>query len=235
MRELIMKNSNGNVLFLILIAVILFAALSYAVTSSTRSGGSDTSDENLKLKIAEMVNYTTSLRTAVQRAYLLNFYDQVHFNDEPENSNGTVFLPDGTTTTGRTVGLFSSTMGVPVIPAPAALRNSPGVTSPSWLYIYNTRLIEEGNDIGSSKGDEFLWLGAITEGACRKINQEIHGNKTIPSYTQTSGSRNVDYVTNGKAFASTATMPSVMEVNGTLPGCFTISGYYYYLEIIQPH
>jgi len=60
------ENSNGNVLFLILIAVVLFAALSYAVTQSNRSGGSEVTEREL-LKGAVMAQYGISLRTSVQR------------------------------------------------------------------------------------------------------------------------------------------------------------------------
>jgi hypothetical protein len=60
------NHEKGNVLFLILIAVALFAALSYAVTSSTRSGGSATKETN-QLNAAAIVQTGSSLQTAVMR------------------------------------------------------------------------------------------------------------------------------------------------------------------------
>ena len=58
---------SGNVLFLILIAVALFAALSYAVTSSTRSGGGDASRENSAVLAAQLIQQATAMQTAVER------------------------------------------------------------------------------------------------------------------------------------------------------------------------
>lgn len=60
------NSQSGNVLFLILIAVVLFAALSYAVTSSTGSGGNkDTSEDKAKLYVAEITQYASAVRTAI--------------------------------------------------------------------------------------------------------------------------------------------------------------------------
>tara|TARA_B100000686_G_C16783272_1_gene973437 strand:- start:2209 stop:2925 length:717 start_codon:yes stop_codon:yes gene_type:complete len=64
-----MKGEAGNALFLILIAVALFAALSYAVTSSGR-GGSGIDREEAELKLAEVHNYISSIQTGVQRLLL---------------------------------------------------------------------------------------------------------------------------------------------------------------------
>lgn len=62
-----MKRSSGNVLFLILIAVLLFAALSYAVTKSTRGGGAGSKKEEVSVQAAAIMQYFSTLDVAVQR------------------------------------------------------------------------------------------------------------------------------------------------------------------------
>lgn len=58
---------SGNVLFLILIAVALFAALAYAVTTSNRGGSGSISNEKLELEVTSMLQYFSLVRTAVFR------------------------------------------------------------------------------------------------------------------------------------------------------------------------
>jgi hypothetical protein len=56
--------TSGNVLFLILIAVALFAALSYVVINSTRSGSSNVDNENSKLLLAQMDNIAVAMASS---------------------------------------------------------------------------------------------------------------------------------------------------------------------------
>ena len=64
------KTQSGNVLFLILIAVALFGALSYAVTQSTRTGGNADS-ETSRLTASEILNYANTINTSIVRMQAL--------------------------------------------------------------------------------------------------------------------------------------------------------------------
>ncbi|PZQ48022.1 MAG: hypothetical protein DI551_02220 [Micavibrio aeruginosavorus] len=98
---------SGNMLFLILIAVALFAALSYVVTYTTRSGSGDASSEKTKLIASEIFNHAISVQSAITRIYLggcsletLNFKSVVdgtlHENpDAPVNGHCDVFSNTG--------------------------------------------------------------------------------------------------------------------------------------------
>lgn len=58
-------HNQGNVLFLILIAVALFAALSYVIVNSSRSGAGSISQEDAKLVKAQMDNIVLGISNAV--------------------------------------------------------------------------------------------------------------------------------------------------------------------------
>ncbi len=58
---------RGNILFLILLAVVLFAALSYAVTSSMRGNGKDASAEKAQLDQSVLDNFQAEMDGALLR------------------------------------------------------------------------------------------------------------------------------------------------------------------------
>jgi len=64
-----MKRQSGNALFLILIAVALFAALSYAVTNSSRDG-SGIDRENAEIAASQIMQTMANVKTAVDRLVL---------------------------------------------------------------------------------------------------------------------------------------------------------------------
>ncbi len=62
-----MQRQSGNVLFLILIAVALFAALSYAVTSSTRNGSTSISKDKVRANASQIIQFGAAMRSAIMR------------------------------------------------------------------------------------------------------------------------------------------------------------------------
>jgi hypothetical protein len=67
-----MTKQQGNVLFLILIAVALFAALSYAITGSSRSGGDQITDTKARIAAGQLIQYLGDIEKAVTRVMLIN-------------------------------------------------------------------------------------------------------------------------------------------------------------------
>jgi hypothetical protein len=66
-----LKNStSGNIFFIILIAILLFAALGYAVTQSMRSSGGDVNKEMVELQASQILQFTTAIKGAIARMIL---------------------------------------------------------------------------------------------------------------------------------------------------------------------
>lgn len=157
------RSEQGNVLFLILIAVALFAALSYAVTQSTRSGGGSTEKEKATLSSASMTQGPTAMRTSLIRMVLggvdvadLAFNSpSANFGGAPDN-NLLVFHPDGG--------------GAVYQMAPADLMT--GQAQGTWFYNANWDIPDIGST-GAGGNDIIAFLPGITQAVCRRINEEF--------------------------------------------------------------
>lgn len=166
------EGQRGNILFLVLLAVVLFAALSYAVTQSQRGAGNDASNEKVQAQAAELMNYFTSIDVGVQRMlttggikdYELNFFYQIGNNyifGSNDNTNCTearcrVFDPAGGGVTGRRVStaFFRD-------PSTASSNN---LDTPRLVYATMP-------GAGSSKTDVMLWIGGVSTALCKEINK----------------------------------------------------------------
>lgn len=166
---MIFQKQRGNILFLILLAVVLFAALAYAVTSSMRGGGKDGGDEKAEAQASELFNYFSQLDATVQRMmltggikdYELNFYQDSadkYVYGSLDNTNCTearcrVFDPAGGGMIGRT---FLS-----MIRAPNGNNHVPRL-----MYV---SVLGAGTDLP----DIAITLQGIKTNLCRAINKKI--------------------------------------------------------------
>ena len=83
------RYQSGNILFLILLAVVLFAALAMAIIQSLRGGGQEgMTKEAADSAASDMMSYFTQIDTAVQRMMLVNNIplEQIDFYDTTNKS-----------------------------------------------------------------------------------------------------------------------------------------------------
>ncbi len=174
------QNEKGNILFLILLAVVLFAALSYAVTQSMRGGGGNAGSETNLVNSAVLSQYPVGLRAAILRM-IVDGTDVTTLNFDPPSVFSTmtageqalaVFHPDGG---GASFGY---------IPTDALLTPS---STARWVFTRNFG-IEDIGATATGSGDVGKDIIAIAPGVsaaiCAKINNEL-GVDSIPEVSTT--------------------------------------------------
>lgn len=192
-----MKNSKenhlyrferGNVLFLILIAVVLFAGLSYAVTQSSRGGGS-TNKETSKINAALVIQYGTILKNAVNRVSLINGCSTEELNFD--GLDGTNLLP-GTNPNSPADGschIFDINGGNVVI------NTFGGSINPHHFVFGDINFQGVGTTCDAASCSELYYLirlysvyessNPFTEAEaiqlCEQINENLIGTKSIPN------------------------------------------------------
>lgn len=222
----------GNVLFLILIAVILFAALSYAVTSSTRQPQS-TIGEATSIAAAQITQYPSGLRTAMLRMMISGVSaESLEFNAPSDfvsltNSERGIFHPNGGGAVYQTVPvniMENGTQGVWHFNAEFEIDNIGAETASSF----------EGNDITA-------FLPGISYEVCLHLNKRHGIGSTIPnSSADLSGKYLID-MDDSYTLPSEETILGTAGSNGTDAltgqpfGCFqnNSSEYVYYHALVE--
>lgn len=175
-----LKRSDGNALFIILIAVVLFAALTYAITSSSRSKG-DIALEKASLEVSRMLAYTASLRATVMRMSVTNgvagdavmYNNNVYTNNSgakkltlgtPANPAAYVFHPQGGGLTAQSFEAMSSTESCSY-----GGCVSGGYAQPGHADFYYAKI----TGVGSDEADVVIVFRLPTQRACMLFNKAV--------------------------------------------------------------
>lgn len=176
------QSERGNVLFLILIAVALFAALSYAVTSSTRSGGSGANEETNLISSAQITQYPSTIRTTIIRMVVSNntAAEDLIFNEPEEFDEFDTAFPDDD----ESLGVFHPEGGnATYADAPGDIMAVGGGNQDGkWFFNAENEIVFVGRSASdaSSEGtvndqtaDLIAFLPGLNEAICRRINEEL--------------------------------------------------------------
>lgn len=227
------NGERGNVLFLILIAVALFAALSYAVTQSTRSGAGSSDSETGLINSAQLTQYPAGVRTAVVRMIIggvetanLSFNPPSDFVNISSNLPWHVFHPSG---------------------GGATFANAPGDVMASgsparWNFNARNQINLIGTTVGtgspnSQTADIIAFLPGIGQSICNRINQELGIASPVPAET------GIDVTDNLQSTSSGTTAPVWVLSGGTIGadataldgqpfGCFSQGGQNIYYHVL---
>tara|TARA_B100001971_G_scaffold197705_1_gene206673 strand:+ start:629 stop:1378 length:750 start_codon:yes stop_codon:yes gene_type:complete len=169
------NSSSGNALFLILIAVALFAALSYAVTQSGRGGGS-IDREQASLAGAQLSSYVASMANAVTRMRLVSGCTESDFSfNYDSDGDGDYIDTDDTYNNNGAPGdyschIYHSNGGGITRIDPAQIN---GLTDgASSIEVYGTGMIAGAGTDGhvAESTDLALFIRNLTEDACLAIS-----------------------------------------------------------------
>ena len=173
------SQQRGNILFLILLAVVLFAALSYAVTSSTRGGGKDISAETAQSRAARYLQFSTNMANIVQRMALNGVKDvEFKFAGNYRSTNGNGFCGSNPNcAVGSACDVFHPSGGgaLPLkfediaFTPPGCCSASPSLTMPG-----NVTFGQGGvAGIGTDAPDLVMMIGGVDPATCNEINRSM--------------------------------------------------------------
>ncbi len=172
-----MRHQSGNALFLILIAVALFAALSYAITQSGRGGGTISREQSV-ISASQITQYPASLRMVATRMVLTGTAPTAVSFDDTAGTG--VFAADGGGAIYQTppANIGAASCDYAVLGTYA--DNCWGFKSLS-AHVDNGFLVENiGTNEGITGREAIAYLHDISKSVCQQIDKGLTGSTDIP-------------------------------------------------------
>ncbi len=170
------RSERGNILFLILLAVVLFAALSNAVTQAIRGGGKDGSSEGAALRASQLVTIATNFENNLRRFMLVNNYIVENIDWNGTNLAGPNLPGCGSTS----CHFFHKDGGGMTIPSLDPLKFSDPVhTSRYPTHASNGAILwniykQKVKDVGTDLPDIFLSINGVQLSICEEVNRAFN-------------------------------------------------------------
>ncbi len=167
-----MKNQGGNAVVIILIAVALFAALTFTLSRSVQDGESnELTRAQTEIYASQLMSYAAEVESAIsQMLYSGAEIDDLDFvlPDDTDFETGSdiykVFHPDGG--------------GVNLKRLPEGVIAQVSATTPADWYLDRFNNVEW---TPTTKMDVILTAHQIAKSTCEEINKVITGSRTIPA------------------------------------------------------
>lgn len=223
-----MRKSHGNALFLILIAVALFAALSYAITSSGRGGG-NIDREKRNIAISQFLDQTGLYHHAIQRMLVAYGVDETEIsfvNDVwPSWLNAETHHGNTNCTVDTCKVFHPAGGGIPYMDPPVILTQD---ITPDNFYIFSGTLFVPG--MGDDNEAELIGAVRVSQETCIKINDLLGIDNPSGAPPQIPGSAALlgspfDGTYNSSAPVVSNTVPA--ELAGKNAGCVNQQHGYY--------
>ena len=228
-------SQKGSALFIILIAVALFAALSYVVSNMMRSGSSGTNlnEERAEIYASEALDYARNIRQTVQDLRISNGCKDTDISFEATGLTGYEHTPVAT----DDCKVFHTSGGGMSYATPSADIND-GV---DWLFSGANQIQSIGTDDQGSFSHDSLeiiaWLPYISLDLCNALNEQLD-IASPPPVDQVSA----DYIKfTGSYSASNEILDSGNILEGKMAACFQAAdvfggpsngGYHFYQVLI---
>ncbi len=210
-------DQQGNILFLILIGVVLFAALSFAFIHSSKTSLSGPQSEKAEISAASIIEFTTSVQNAAHRLIIVNTVPitSLKFNNNIfKTKSGTAIMGSLGSPSDPSLYVFHP-KGGSISPvsfaniASACPSCSSSSTSPGHSVLYWENVQENGSSIA----DPSILVHDLPNDICLALNKKFDIS-IIPTLNM-----------NGVDFGGTTSIPpSVSNPSGNATSLAAIKG-----------